>query len=69
MIQSSLNDFAVEYILVASKREPKKALRTQSELRQHVLDRFHAAGVEIMTPDVAALRNSVEPAIPREYAT
>jgi small-conductance mechanosensitive channel len=66
VIQSSLNDFAVEYILVASTREPKKALRTQSELRQHVLDRFNAAGVEIMTPDVAALRNSVEPAIPRE---
>ena len=69
VIQNSLNDFAVEYILVASTREPKKALRTQSELRQHVLDRFNAAGVEIMTPDVAALRNSVEPAIPREHTT
>jgi small-conductance mechanosensitive channel len=67
VVQNSLNDFAVEYILVASTREPKRVLRTQSELRRNVLDRFNAAGVEIMTPDVAALRNSVEPAIPREH--
>ena len=68
VIQNSLKDFAVEYILVASTREPKQALRTQSELRRNVLDRFNAAGVEIMTPDVAALRNSAEPAIPPEHA-
>jgi len=67
VIQDSLDNFAVEYILVASTREPKRALRTQSELRQNVLDRFNAAGVEIMTPDVGALRNSVEPAIPPEH--
>ena len=67
VIQSSLDNFAVEYILVASTREPKKVLRTRSELRQNVLDRFNAAGVEIMTPDVASLRNSVEPAIPAAH--
>lgn len=66
VIQSDLDNFAVEYILVACTREPKKALRTKSELRQNVLDRFNAAGVEIMTPDVTALRNSVEPTIPAE---
>jgi len=67
VLQNSLNDFAVEYILVAFTDEPKRMVQTRSVLRQNVLDRFNEAGVEIMTPDVAALRNSVEPAIPVEH--
>jgi small-conductance mechanosensitive channel len=67
VLQNSLGDFAVEYILVAFTAEPKRMVQTRSVLRQNVLDRFNEAGVEIMTPDVAALRNSVEPAIPPEH--
>lgn len=33
---------------------------TKSALRQNVLDQFAEAGVEIMTPNVNAVRNSVE---------
>ena len=67
VLQNSLDDFAVEYILVAFTNQPKRMVRTRSALRQNVLDRFNQAGVEIMTPDVAALRNSAEPAIPPEH--
>lgn len=67
IIQNRLGDFAVEYILVACTREPKNALQTLSALRRNVLDQFNAAGVEIMTPAVTALRNSPEPAIPAEH--
>jgi hypothetical protein len=42
-------------------------IRTRSALRQNVLDQFNEAGVEIMTPNVNAVRNSVEPAIPESY--
>jgi len=67
VMQNSLNDFAVEYILVAFTDQPKVMIQTRSALRQNVLDSFNEAGVEIMTPDVAALRNSVEPAIPAAH--
>ena len=67
VLQTSLNDFAVEYQLVAWTDDPKRMMRTQSGLRQNVLDQFNEAGVEIMTPNVNAVRNSVEPAIPESF--
>jgi small-conductance mechanosensitive channel len=69
VIQDSLGDFAVRYKLLAWTDEPKLAVGTRSVLRQNVLDRFAEAGVEIMTPDVHAVRNSVDPAIPADYTT
>ncbi len=68
VIQDSLGDFAVRYELLAYTDDPKLTILTQSALRQSVLDRFNEAGVEIMTPDVHAVRNSVEPAIPATHA-
>ena len=67
VLQTSLDDFAVEYQLMAWTDDPKLMVRTRSALRQNVLDQFADAGVEIMTPNVNALRNSVEPAIPEGY--
>ena len=67
VLQTSLNDFAVEYQLMAWTDDPKLMVRTRSALRQNVLDQFAEAGVEIMTPNVNALRNSVDPAIPEGY--
>ena len=67
VLQNSLDDFAVEYQLMAWTDDPKLMVRTRSALRQNVLDQFAEAGVEIMTPNVTALRNSVEPAIPEEF--
>ena len=67
VLQQSLGDFAVSYELMAWTDEPKLSIRTASALRQNVMDRFNEAGVEIMTPVVNAVRNSVEPAIPESY--
>ena len=67
VLQTSLNDFAVEYQLLAWTNDPKLMVRTRSALRQNVLDQFAEAGVEIMTPNVNAVRNSVEPAIPESH--
>ena len=66
-LEQSLGDFAVSYELLAWTGEPKLSIRTASALRQNVIDRFNDAGVEIMTPVVNAVRNSVEPAIPENY--
>jgi len=67
VLQNSLSDFAVEYQLLAWTDDPKLMVRTRSALRQNVLDQFNEAGVEIMTPNQNAVRNSVEPTIPEKY--
>jgi small-conductance mechanosensitive channel len=67
VLQESLGDFAVSYELMAWTDQPKLAKLTASVLRQSVIDRFNEAGVEIMTPVVNAVRNSVEPTIPENY--
>ncbi len=67
VFQTSLSDFAVEYTLRAHTADPGRAPRICSDLRQNALDVFNQAGVEIMTPDVMAVRNSVEPTLPEEF--
>ena len=65
VLQHGLGDFAVQYKLVAFTEDARSALKTVSELRQHALDEFNDAGVEIMTPMVHAVRNSPELATPK----
>lgn len=67
VLQQSLGDFGVSYELMAWTDQPEGAIRIASALRQNVVDRFNEAGVEIMTPVVNAVRNSVQPAIPEKY--
>jgi len=67
VLQSSLDDYAVTYTLVAVLDDPRKALDTRSELSQNIQDAFNEAGVEIMTPSVRAVRDSLDPAIPEKY--
>jgi len=64
--QTKLGDFAVVYQLNAHTDQAAKMGATYSELRQNILDTFHEAGVEIMTPAVEALRDASSPAIPAE---
>lgn len=64
VLQSAFGDFAVQYRLVAFTGVAAGAMRTASTLRQHALDEFNAAGIEIMTPMVHAVRNSPELATP-----
>jgi small-conductance mechanosensitive channel len=65
--QKSLDDYAVAYELNAYTKSPRDIGVTYSELRKHILDAFAEAGIEIMTPSVAALRDANQPAIPPEF--
>jgi len=65
--QQSLDDFAVTYTLVVVLDDPKKTIATRTELLENIQDAFNEAGVEIMTPSVRAIRNSLDPAIPDKY--
>ena len=64
VLQTALGNYAVDYLLVATTREPTRKRFIESELRQSVLDVFHREGIEIMTPTVASLRDGNQPAIP-----
>jgi small-conductance mechanosensitive channel len=65
VLQNGLGDFAVQYKLVAFTDDARVAVKTVSELRQHALDEFNEAGVEIMTPMVHAVRNSSDLTTPK----
>jgi hypothetical protein len=59
-LQSGLGDYAVQYKLVAFTDNAKRAARIASKIREHALDGFNQAGIEIMTPMVHAVRNSLD---------
>ena len=67
VLQSSLDDYAVTYTLVVTQEDPKKLPATRTELAENIQDAFNEAGLEIMTPAVRAIRNSLDPAIPPKY--
>lgn len=64
VLQTSLNDFYVEYELNATTREPSNKQQTYSDLHAHILDAFNQAGVEILSPHYKAQRDGTELAIP-----
>lgn len=62
---TSLDDFYVEYEINAYTSHSEKLSEIYSELHQHILDYFHRAGVEIMSPHIFAHRHDLEPQIPK----
>jgi small-conductance mechanosensitive channel len=64
VIQTQLNDFYVAYELDAYVDDPVNRHFILSELNQNVQDTFFAAGVEILSPHYAQLRDGNAPAIP-----
>ncbi len=66
VLQTSLNDFYVTYQINAYTREASKMAHTYGELHQNIQDCFNAAGVEIMSPHYASLRDGNRIAIPTE---
>lgn len=62
--QSSLDDFYVSYQLNAFTRDAQHKAAIYSELHQHIQDRFHAAGVEILSPHYTAFRDGSALAVP-----
>jgi small-conductance mechanosensitive channel len=68
VIQAELQDFYVHYELDAYVDTPERQHFILSVLNQNVQDVFFAAGVEILSPHYAQIRDGSRPAIPPEHA-
>jgi small-conductance mechanosensitive channel len=64
VLQTALNDWYVSYEINAYTRETKYMSFTYSELHKNILDKFDAAGVEIMSPHYYALRDGNTSTVP-----
>ncbi len=64
VLQTALSDFYVEYELNATTRDAGEKQRIYSDLHANILNAFHAAGIEIMSPHYKAQRDGSVPAIP-----
>jgi small-conductance mechanosensitive channel len=67
VIQSELSDFYVRYELDAYVDDPARQHFILSALNQSVQDAFFTAGVEILSPHYAQIRDGSRPAIPPEH--
>lgn len=63
---TTLDDFYVEYEINAYTKDSATLSSVYSGLHQNILDNFHTAGVEIMSPHIYAHRNDLELQIPKE---
>ena len=67
VLQTALNDFFVTYEINAYIRDANRMHLTYGVLHQNIQDSFNEAGVEIMSPHFAALRDGNQIAIPESY--
>ena len=67
VLQTALNDFYVTYELNAHTDDPQQMVNTYSALHRYIQDTFNEAGVEIMSPHYAQLRDGNRTAIPDAY--
>lgn len=67
VLQTSLNDYHISYELNAYTRKPEILPRLYSRLHQNIQTRFNSAGVEIMSPAFAALRDGNAITLPPEF--
>jgi small-conductance mechanosensitive channel len=67
VLQTSLDDFYVSYELNVYTDRPKLMATTYSELHQNIQDKFSKAGVEIMSPHFAAVRDGNKINLPESY--
>ena len=67
VLQTALNDFYVTYELNAHTDDPRQMVNTYSALHRNIQDTFNEAGVEIMSPHYAQLRDGNKTAIPDAY--
>ena len=63
---TALDDFYVEYEINAYTHSYELLPAVYSTLHQNILDQFHTAGVEIMSPHIFAHRNDLPTQIPEE---
>lgn len=67
VLQTALNDYNVSYQLNAHTDQPTRIPRIYSALHQNIQDCFNQAGVEIMSPTYAALRDGNQVTVPASY--
>ncbi|MGE5189219.1 MAG: mechanosensitive ion channel family protein [Gemmatimonadota bacterium] len=67
VFQTALNDFYVTYELNAFTREPRRMAEIYSDLHRNIQDAFNRAGVEIMSPHYAQLRDGNRTTVPAEH--
>jgi small-conductance mechanosensitive channel len=67
VLQTALDDFYVHYEINAYTDQPQRMAVTYSELHKNIQDKFNDAGVEIMSPHYASVRDGNEIAIPEKY--
>ncbi|NGF54991.1 mechanosensitive ion channel family protein [Parapedobacter sp. SGR-10] len=57
ILQTSLDDFYVTYQVNAYTRNPHRQALIYSELHKNILDVFHEAGIELLSPHFRAVRD------------
>ena len=67
VLQTALDDFYVHYQINAYTDKPSLMAQTYSDLHQNIQDAFYEAGVEIMSPHAAMVRDGNRVAIPDDY--
>lgn len=67
VLQTALNDYNVSYQLNAFTATPEHLPSLYSQLHQNIQDKFNGAGVEIMSPFYAAVRDGNTITIPENY--
>jgi len=64
VLQSSLDDFYVTYQVNAYTKSPNKQAIIYSDLHRQLLDEFHRAGIELLSPHFRAVRSNEGPEMP-----
>jgi small-conductance mechanosensitive channel len=67
VFQTSLNDFFVTYQINAYTKNANAQQSTYSLLHQNIQEKFNEAGVEIMSPHYASIRDGNHTSIPQDY--
>jgi small-conductance mechanosensitive channel len=67
VLQTALNDFYVTYEINAYTDAPEIMPRIYSDLHQNIQNIFNEAGVEIMSPHYAQIRDGSHSTIPENY--
>ena len=60
ILQKSLDDFYVTYQINAYTKNPHKQAAIYSELHKNILDVFHEAGIELLSPHFRSVRDGSE---------
>ncbi len=64
VLQTSLDDWYVSYEINAYTKEPEMMAVIYSDLHQNILEKFDAAGVEVMSPHYYAVRDGNASTVP-----